>query len=61
MKGLFIKMFKDGHANPSLRPSLNEIEDGLRGFIYEMEHEPRRIMLEPNEPQPKQKSSQLDF
>lgn len=54
-------MFKNGHGNPSLRPSLNEIEDGIGGFIDEMKREPRRIMLEPNEPQPKQKSSQLDF
>ncbi len=56
MMDCFIRMFKDGHSNPSVRPLLEEIEVELKKFLWVMERDKIRETLNPNMPKNKKKS-----
>ena len=60
LKSCFIKMFKDGHANPDARPSLKAIESGLEEMLKLMQKEPERMELEPMRPKPSEQAKSKD-
>lgn len=50
---IFIRMFRDGHANPSARPTLSELRDEVDKFIFVMKKDPPRKELSPTTPKHK--------
>ena len=53
----FIKMFRDGHGNPSARPTLATLRDQVDKFLFVMKKDPERRNLAPKAPKQKTKSS----
>ena len=47
LKSTFIKMFKDGHANPNARPRLVALQANIEDFLQIMQREPERCEMEP--------------
>ena len=47
LKSTFIKMFKDGHANPYVRPSLKQLQANIEEFISLMQTDHERCEMEP--------------
>lgn len=52
LKGVFITMFKDGHDDPAVRPSLAALQNEVETFLQLMGTEPERASLEPRVPNP---------
>ena len=50
MKNLFIQTFKDGHSDPSRRPTLENLEKELNGLLWIMDQDPERRNLMPTMP-----------
>ena len=57
LKSTFIKMFKDGHANLSVRPSLDDLQRGIEQLLIEMKRTPERMDMEPMKPKPATRNS----
>ena len=53
LRGIFIKMFKDGHANPDARPSLKALQYCIEELLKEMGKNPEQTELEPRRLQPR--------
>lgn len=49
----FIRMFRDGHGNPSARPTLAELRAQVDKFLFVMSKDPNRRDLAPAAPKPK--------
>lgn len=49
----FVKMFRDGHHNPSLRPTLANLRREVEKFLHVMEQDPIRESLSPCKPKSK--------
>lgn len=47
LKDTFIRMFKDGHANPAVRPRLEELQNNISEFIFCMDKEHERADMMP--------------
>ncbi len=56
LKSTFIQMFKDGHSNPAVRPSLATLQANLEELLYLMSKDPNFCIMVPTKPK-KQKSS----
>ncbi len=57
LKDTFIQMFRDGHSDPSKRPSLEQLENTLGGLVFEMTREPKRRELVPATAKPSNDSA----
>ena len=53
LKSTFIRMFKDGHANPNARPRLAELQANIEDFLMQMNKEPELTVMAPNKPKSK--------
>lgn len=49
----FVKMFRDGHHNPSMRPTLANLRTEVEKFLHVMEQDPIRKSLSPCKPKSK--------
>ena len=49
LKGFFITMFKDGHSNPAVRPTLKQLQSELEILLTRMAKDPERTELEPKQ------------
>ena len=47
LKDTFIRMFKDGHADPAARPNLEELQKSIEEFLFCMDKEHERSDMEP--------------
>ena len=47
LKDYFIRMFKDGHSTPGIRPSLEELQKHLEELLFCMQKDPERANLVP--------------
>ncbi len=48
LMNLFIRMFRDGHGDPSARPSLMELQKQINVFLFLMNQDKRRRDLSPS-------------
>lgn len=56
LMNVFVRMFRDGHGNPSARPKLSELLGEVRKFLFVMNKDPVRCELNPSAPKPKSKT-----
>ncbi len=57
LKDAFIRMFKDGHANPNARPSLEELASAVEELLVVMKKDPQRQALVPTTAKPPERKS----
>ena len=50
LQAAFISTFRDGHSNPSVRTTLEDLAHALGGFVYVCDHVPKRNQLAPKVP-----------
>ena len=57
MMNAFVRMFRNGHGDPSVRPTLAELRNEVDKFLYVMKKDPVRRELAPTSPKPKSDTS----